>query len=172
MVFYNAVAVMDKIGGWEKKKEDEHPIAARFGACMLIYTKAVLSARPEDMNNFTRTLHSITDAISKTWEVLYGAHWWFQQDSMELHESEIFRSWQYDIEVPCIMHWGLLWHLLHLNDVLIKIDALRKCDDKTIIKAMETVCTILWEKTHALDSLVGNADGDDDAIHARVGVAS
>ena len=30
MVFSNAVAGMDKIGGWEKKKEDEHQIGARF----------------------------------------------------------------------------------------------------------------------------------------------
>ena len=71
MVFCNAVAVMDKIGEWEKNKEDEHPIAARFGACMLIYTKAVLSARPEDVNNFIHTLYWITGAISKSWEVLY-----------------------------------------------------------------------------------------------------
>ena len=36
MEFSYAVAVMDKFGGWEKKKEDENQIGARCEACMSI----------------------------------------------------------------------------------------------------------------------------------------
>ena len=81
-----AVAVMHKTGGWAKKKEDENQIGARFGACMWVYTKAVLSPQPKDMNKFIFTLHSITEAIHNSWEVLCGTHEWLQQDFMELQE--------------------------------------------------------------------------------------
>ena len=47
MEFSCAVAVMDKFGGWKKRKEDENQSGARFGVCMWIFTKSVLSPRPE-----------------------------------------------------------------------------------------------------------------------------
>ena len=50
--FFYAVADMDKIEGQEKRREYENQLGARFGACMWIYSKAVLSPRPEDMENF------------------------------------------------------------------------------------------------------------------------
>ena len=61
---------MDKIGGWEKRKEDEKRIGALFGACMGIHTHAVSSPLPEDMENLKSKLHSITEAINKTWDFL------------------------------------------------------------------------------------------------------
>ena len=159
-----AVAVMDKIEGWEKKKEYENQIGA----------KKVLSPRPGDLKNFIFTLHPTTEAINKTWNVLHGTHEWLQQHSMELQECKNLKSLQFDIQVPCIMQWRLLWYSArsHLNEVLNKIGTLKKCYDKTIINAMETVHYTLGKKTHAQDSLLGNADGDDGAVHARVGVAS
>ena len=74
MEFSYAVAVMHKTGGWEKKREDENQIGVRFGACTWMYSNAELSPWPEDMNNFIHTLHSVTVAIEKAWEVLFGAH--------------------------------------------------------------------------------------------------
>ena len=78
MEFSNAVAVMDSIGGWEKRTEDENLSGARFRVCMWICSKAVLSPRPEDLENFKPT------SINKTWEFLHGAHEWLQQCFMEL----------------------------------------------------------------------------------------
>ena len=34
-------------------------------------------------------LDSITEAINKIWDVLYGTHEWIQPDPMELQESNI-----------------------------------------------------------------------------------
>ena len=70
------------------------------------------------------------------------------------------------------MYWVLLWYSAqsHLDEVLIQIGALKKCHDKMIVKAMEIVIATPFGKTHALDSLLGNADGVYGAIHARVGV--
>ena len=150
MEFSYAVADIDKIEGWEKKRQDEHQIGARFGACMWVCTKAVLSPRPEDMNNITHTLHSIAEAINKTWEVFYVSHGWLQQASIELQECKNLKlkSLQYDIEVPCFMQWELIQYSArsYLNEVLIKIGALKKCFEKAIIKAMETVFTTPYGK--------------------------
>ena len=76
--FSHAVAVMDTIGGWEKREEDKNRIGARFGACIWIY-------------NHSRTFAAAT-AIIKTSEVLCGAHEWLQQYSMERQECEIMKS--------------------------------------------------------------------------------
>ena len=44
-------------------------------------------------------------------------------------ECKIMKSWQYDIEVPCIVQKRLLWYSAqsHLNEVLIKIGTLKIC---------------------------------------------
>ena len=44
-VFSYAMAVMDKLGGWEK----ENCVGSRFAACMWIYTKAVIWNGQENM---------------------------------------------------------------------------------------------------------------------------
>ena len=41
---------------------------------------------------------------------LYGARMVFQT-SVEFQECEIRRSSRYDVEVPCMLQWGLLWYL-------------------------------------------------------------
>ena len=84
MEFSCAVAIMEKIGGWEKRKENENQIGARFGVCMWIYSKAAISQRSNDMWNFMSKLHSITEAINKTWDCLHGAHERLQNSSVEL----------------------------------------------------------------------------------------
>ena len=67
---------------------------------------------------------------------------------MELQESRVWELVQDDIEVPCIVQWRLLWYSAqsHLNEVLIKIDALRICYDKMVIKPMVTaLATPFWK---------------------------
>ena len=90
MGFFFAVAVMDKIGGWDKKKEDENQIGARFGACMWFYSKAVLSPRPDGYEEF----HSHTAFCYRGNQQDLGQFFmeitkWLQQFSMELQECEI-----------------------------------------------------------------------------------
>ena len=111
-------------------------IGARFGACMWIHTKAAISLRSRDTENFMFKLHSITEAINKTWEFLYVTHEWIQKRSVELQESRIMWFLQDGIEVPCTMQWRLLWYSAqsHLNKVLIRNGALRACHDTTIKK--------------------------------------
>ena len=69
MEFSYAVPVMDKTGGWEEGKEDESQTGARSGACIWTCTKAASSLRSEGPK-----LHSITEAISKTWDFLLNRH--------------------------------------------------------------------------------------------------
>ena len=47
-----AVAVMDKIGGWEEGSQREDQNGARFGANMWISTKAVVCNGQRHMENF------------------------------------------------------------------------------------------------------------------------
>ena len=145
-----AVAVMDRIGGWEEGKEDENQIGAHFGACMWISTKAAISIRSKDMKNFISQIHPLTEAVNKTWDVLCGTHAWIQQDSMELQGSHTMKSLHYDTEVPCVMQWGLLWYSApsHLNEILIKGGASQTCHDKTVRKATETSFTFPFEEWH------------------------
>ena len=70
---------------------------------MWIYTKAAMSLRSKDMENFISKFHSITEAVNKTWDVLFGSHAWRQQGSIELQESHIMQSLHCDTDVPCVM---------------------------------------------------------------------
>ena len=100
-----------KLGNGKRRRKMNHPIAARFGACMLIYTKAVLSARPEDVNNFIHTLYwdyrcKSARAGKFCIEFTGGSN----RTPWSSKKAQFLRSLQYDIEAPCIMHWGLFWH--------------------------------------------------------------
>ena len=66
-----------------------------FGACMWIHTKAAISLRPKDMENFISKLHLITEAVNKPWDFLYGTH---LLDTTELHGT----SGKPHCEVPAL----------------------------------------------------------------------
>ena len=52
-VFSHAIAVMDRIGGWEEEEgEQENWVGARFAASIWIYTKAVVCNGQSHMQNF------------------------------------------------------------------------------------------------------------------------
>ena len=70
MEFSYAVAVKDKFGEREQRKADENQIGARIEVCMCIFSKAVSSPRPDHLKNFMFALHSIAEAINKTWDFL------------------------------------------------------------------------------------------------------
>ena len=135
-----------RTGGWEEGKDEENQIGARFGACMWIYTNAATSVRSRHGSAISKS-HSIKEAA---WEVLYGTHAWIQDCSTELPESNMM--WiQDDIEVPCIMQWGLLSYsaLRHPDNVLIKVGVFQACFDKTIKRAIDSSFACPFGERHA-----------------------
>ena len=68
----------------------------------------------------------------------------------------------------------LLWYPAQslLNEFLIKIGALKRCSDKNDHQGNGDRVRYTFGKRHARDSFLGNADGVDGTIHARVDVAS
>ena len=145
MDFSYAIAVTDTTGGWVERKDDAYQIAARFGACIRIYTKAAISLRSKDMENFMSKFcrgnqpdfrFSLRDSGLDTKEPRGNPRkqiLWFLQD---------------DIEVQCIMQWGLLSYLAqsHLNNVFIRVGVLQACHDRAIQKAMVAAFNTLLEK--------------------------
>ena len=78
-----------KLADGRERKEDEHQIGARFGACMWIYAKAATSPRSKGMEISVSQTHSITEATNETWGFLCGTHEWIQKSSVELQEGKI-----------------------------------------------------------------------------------
>ena len=72
------------------------------------------------------------------------------------------------------MHYeeGLLWYSAQslVNEVLIKIGLEVVLRQSVHQGSGDRVCCTIWEKAHALESLLGNADGADVTTHARMGV--
>ena len=119
-------------------------------------------------------LHSITEAINKTWDFICGTHEWIQESSVQVQECRIMWFLQDDIEVPCITQWRLLWYSAqsHLNKILIRIGALRACYDKAVNKAMETVVTTPFGKGDTPRSVFLEPQrAIIEKKHARVGVS-
>ena len=95
MEFSYAVAVMDKFGGWEKRKEDKNQIDARFGAFLWIFTKQLSryghKTRRGSCPSYIRLQrHSICLGT-------FSIHEWIQKSSqetrvMELSQDDILRS--------------------------------------------------------------------------------
>ena len=74
----------------------------------------------KDMENFIPKERSMAGAVEKTWDFLHGTRVWILQSPVELQESHIMKSLVKDIEVLCIMQWGLLWYSppSQLNEIL------------------------------------------------------
>ena len=80
-VFSCAMAVVDKIEGWE---EEEKWVGSRFAACMWIYTEAVICNGQENTQEYLmQRFRSILEGVT-----------WLCDDALEDHEwvSELTRS--------------------------------------------------------------------------------
>ena len=117
------------------------------GSC----TKAAISPRPKDMDNFMSKLHSIAEAVNKNWDFLHVVHEWTQPDSVELQACIVMKSSHCDVEVPCIVQWEVLWYSArnHLNNVLINVGVFQACYDITIRNIETYLSPAFLEKIHA-----------------------
>ena len=145
----SAIAVMDKIGGWEEGNEQESQIGARFlgPACGSIPKQQCRDgqrAKEFPCPNYTRLQRPPTRPGSFSVELTFGynrAHGTPRGQMKSLH---------YDIEVPCIVQWALLRYSApsHLNNILVKDGVFQTCHEKTIKKAMERSFTCLFGNGH------------------------
>ena len=107
-VFSNAMALMDKIRGWE---DEESWVGSKFAACMWIYTKEALTGGQildlEQEEYLKKRMMSIM--LCTNW-VCAGTHEWVSSRTIIQQEKEILSmALRSKIEVPCVVQWGLLW---------------------------------------------------------------
>ena len=50
------------------------------------------------------------EAVSWVCATVQDDHDWVFQYSLVMHEHEILGELGYDLEVPCVVPWGLLWY--------------------------------------------------------------
>ena len=106
-----AIAVMDRVGGWEEEDgEQENWVGPRFAASMWIYTKAVMCNVQNHMQNFRIfKLSSIKEAVNGMCDDAFDEHVWVSEGTISLHKTKVLEVLQYDIEIPCIVQWRMLW---------------------------------------------------------------
>ena len=78
---------------------------------MWIYTKAVLYDDQEPTQEYLRRrLLSIMESVSWVCEEATEGHEWVSElITISLQENKILVALNYEIDVPCVVQWGLLW---------------------------------------------------------------
>ena len=106
-VFSYAMAVMDKICGLEK---EETWVGSPFSACVWIYTKAVLCDEQEIHGGILQAkevLHH--ESVNWVREEAFEGHEWVSELTISRMEEHALVDLEYDIDIPCVVQWGLLW---------------------------------------------------------------
>ena len=104
--FFYAIAVMDKIGGWE----EEDWIGSRFAAGMFKYTKAVIRNGQNNMQNYRLLkFSSIMEAVSWVCDDALDDHVWVSELTISCQERKVLKTLQYDLANLCIVQWSMLW---------------------------------------------------------------
>ena len=99
--------VMDKIGRWV---EEETWVGSRFAACMWIYTKAVLGDGQENTQEYLRRqIRSIMEGVNLVCDDALEDHEWVSELNISIQETEVLVALNYDIEVPFVVQWRMLW---------------------------------------------------------------
>ena len=104
-VFSYAMTVMVKVDGWNEEKW----VGSKFAACMWIHTKAAQSAgqgrSPEGLRQvLVIIMEYVTWVCEDLWE-----HEWVTEPNVLWKENEILEALKFDLDVPCLLQWGLLW---------------------------------------------------------------
>ena len=76
--FSNAIAVMDRIGGWEEGGEQENWVGARFAASIWIHTKAAVCNGES---------HSVLEEVNWVCDDARDDHVWVSEQTIALHEG-------------------------------------------------------------------------------------
>ena len=106
-VFSNALTVMDKIYCWE---EEEKLVGSNIEACMWIYTKVVLCDGQESTQEYLkRWMSSIMESVNWVCEEACEGQEWVSDLTISIQEEEVLVDLDYELDVPCVVQWGLLW---------------------------------------------------------------
>ena len=87
----------------------------------------------------TSKMNSTTEAVNGAWIILYEHHECIPQLSMKLQECKVFEYLSYDIEVPCVVQWEMLWYSgsTRFNNDLINDGVIHEQYDKAVSMAIE-----------------------------------
>ena len=115
------------VGQLKKTDEGARVIGARVAACYQIHTKAVEIGGLEKVRRKT----SLMEFVNLLCIQKVGIHVWVTEFLLVLLENNILAMLGYDIEVPGIWQWSLLWFLAPLKEA----------SDKPVVKT-RTLCDI------------------------------
>ena len=97
--FSHAVAVMDQVGGWHEEGRVEDKQGLRMQTDRRINSKAVICNGQRYMESLRGQKRiAVIEAIN-------GVCTRVQENP----RTTFLRTFQFDIEVPCVVLWGLLW---------------------------------------------------------------
>ena len=100
------MTVMDKGEGWN----EEECVGSRLAPCMWIFTEAILyDGQGPTQENLLRKLSTIMERVSLVCEDALRDHELVTELSVILKEHEILAALNCDLDVPCVIQWGLLW---------------------------------------------------------------
>ena len=98
--FSNAMAVMDKIRGWEQ----ENLVGSRFAASKWIFTTAVICNGQGNMQEYRLLkLRSIMEAVNWVWDDALDDRVWVSEPTISCQEAKVLEALQYDLANPCIV---------------------------------------------------------------------
>ena len=104
--FSYVMTVMDK---HEECNEDQW-VDSKFTTCNRSYKKTVLcDARGSTQEILKRKLSIIMESVSSFYEDVLRDHEWITELSVILKDYEILTTVSYDLDVSCVIHWGLWW---------------------------------------------------------------
>ena len=93
------MAVMDTIEGWE---EEETWVGSRFAAVLC-------QGQASTQEYLRRRLISIMESVDWVCDDVLEDHEWVSELTISMQENEVSVALNYEIEVPCVVQWRLLW---------------------------------------------------------------
>ena len=141
-----AMEVMDKLESWE----EESWVGSRFAACMWIYTKAVLCNGQENMQEYKLLkFRSIMEAVNWVCDDALEDRVWVHELTLSCQEAKVLEPLDYDIEVPCLVQWGMLWSSpTSLNRSFFNSGTIVEKYNEVIDLAIEATFTLSFGEMH------------------------
>ena len=109
--FSHALAVMDRIRGWEEEQgEQDTWVGPRFAASMWVHTKAAACNGQNHMQNYRISkLRSIMEAVNWVCDDALDEHVWVSEQTISLQKAKVLEALQYDLGITCSVQWEMLW---------------------------------------------------------------
>ena len=144
--FSYALTVMDKIGGWEGNEDVDNQVGLRFGSCLWIFTKAIMldgSRTNSARETIQRKKNSIIFAVNSVCDKCMCRHTSLSDETLILQEAKTLEALNYDLDVPCVVQWAVLWFAApsSLNKELINAGLQRKLYYEVIHTALYLAIT-------------------------------